>query len=592
MAIMVNAPSRLLALVLAAFLAACASAREEALRPDAAAAPPPEAASGLAPSRAPVFAQEQMVVAANPYAAEAGRGILRAGGSATDAAIATQMVLTLVEPQSSGIGGGGFLLQFDAASGAVTAYDGRETAPAAATSDMFQDGAGADLEFYDAVVGGLSVGVPGTLRMLELVHRSHGRLPWADLFQPAIALAEDGFAVSPRLHALLAEDEHLRGNPEAAAYFYDAAGAPWPVGHVLKNPALADTLRQVAAGGADAFYGGRIAADIVEAVTGDPRRRGRMTLADLAAYRADVDPALCRPYRVWRICGAPPPSSGGIAVLQMLGMLERFDLAAMAPMSVEAVHLLAQAGRLAFADRARYVADDRFVAVPVDALLDRGYLQARAALIDPAHDMGAAAPGDLPAAAAALPAPQPEPPSTSHISIVDAQGNAVSFTTSIEDGFGARTMVDGFLLNNQLTDFAFTPEREGLPVANRVQPGKRPRSSMSPTLAFDGNGDLVAVTGSPGGSQIIGYVVKDLVALLDWRLDPQAAVDLPNALNRNAATEIEADTALVGLTAALAAMGHEVKPRAMTSGLHTILVTPEGLMGGADRRREGVAAGD
>ncbi len=591
MAIMVNAPLRHLAPLLAALLVACTPARE-APRPDTALAPAPEAATGLAPARAPVLAREQMVVAANPYAAEAGRGILRAGGSAVDAAIATQLVLNLVEPQSSGIGGGGFLLHYDAATGAVTAYDGRETAPAAATSDMFQDGAGADLEFYDAVVGGLSVGVPGTLRMLELAHQSHGRLAWAELFQPAIRLAEAGFTVSPRLHALLAEEEHLRGNPAAAAYFYDAGGAPWPVGHVLKNPAFADTLRQVAAGGADAFYEGAIARDIVAAVTGDPRRPGRMTLADLALYRADVDPGLCRPYRVWRVCGAPPPSSGGIAVLQMLGMLERFDMAAVAPMSAEAVHLLSQAGRLAFADRARYVADDRFVAVPVAALLDRGYLRARAALIDPAHDMGTAEPGVLAAAGAALPAPQPEPPSTSHVSIIDAYGDAVSFTTSIEDGFGARTMVDGFLLNNQLTDFAFTPEREGLPVANRVEPGKRPRSSMSPTLVLDGNGDLVAVTGSPGGSQIIGYVVKSLVALLDWRLDPQAAVDLPNALNRNAATEIEADTALVDLTAALAAMGHEVRPRPMASGLHVILVTPDGLMGGADRRREGVALGD
>jgi gamma-glutamyltranspeptidase/glutathione hydrolase len=554
--------------------------------------PPPEAASGIAPSRPAVLAARQMVVAANPLAAEAGRQILRDGGSAVDAAIAVQMVLGLVEPQSSGIGGGGFLLHYDAASGAVVAYDGRETAPEAATPDMFLDDSGAELEFYDAVVGGLSVGAPGALRMLEMAHRAHGRLPWADLFLPAIRLAESGFAVSPRLHTLIAEDEHLRSDPAAAAYFYDAAGDPRPVGHVLKNPALADTLRQIASRGADAFYSGVIARDIATAVRSDPRQAGRLTEADLAAYRAHAVAALCRPYRVWRVCGMPPPSSGGIAVLQMLGMLERFDLAALEPMSLEAVHLLAEAGRLAFADRARYVGDDRFVAVPVQAMLERSYLQRRAALIDPERDMGEAEPGELPAPAAALPLPQAELPGTSHVSIVDDDGNAVSFTTTIEDGFGARLMVRGFLLNNQLTDFAFTPDRDGLPVANRVEPGKRPRSSMSPTLVFTQGGELVAVVGSPGGSQIIGYVVKTLVGMLDWDLDPQQAVDLPNALNRNSRTEIEADTSLVALSEELAAMGHDVNPRTLTSGLHAVLVVQGGLVGGADRRREGVALGD
>ena len=574
---------KLAALLLAGVVAGCAPQST----PTA-----PEAATGLAPSRPPVFAVTQMVVAANPLAAETGRQILRDGGSAVDAAIAVQMVLGLVEPQSSGIGGGGFLLHFDAASGAVIAFDGRETAPAGATPDMFLDESGAELKFYDAVVGGLSVGAPGLLRMLEMAHRAHGKLAWAELFAPAIRLAEDGFAVSPRLHALIAEDEHLRGDPTAAAYFYDDAGNPRPVGHILKNPALAETLRRIAAGGADAFYSGAMAGDIVAAVTNDRRQPGRLNGADLAGYRAHAKAALCRPYRVWRVCGVPPPSSGGIAVLQMLTLLERFDLARLEPMSADAVHLLAEAGRLAFADRARYVADDRFVAVPVAALLDRTYLQRRAALIDPDKDMGTAEPGELPAAAAALPAPQLEPPGTSHMSIVDGQGNAVSFTTTIEDGFGARLMVDGFLLNNQLTDFAFTPERDGLPVANRVEPGKRPRSSMSPTLVFDRDGALVAVAGSPGGSQIIGYVAKTVVGMLDWQLDPQTAIDLPNAVNRNSATEIEADTDLVELTDELAAMGHEVRPRAMTSGLHAIRVTQEGLVGGADRRREGVALGD
>jgi gamma-glutamyltranspeptidase/glutathione hydrolase len=579
----------LAALLLAGILTACA--------PTPPPAPPPEPATALAPAPAPVFATTQMVVAANPLAAEAGRQILRDGGSAVDAAIAVQMVLTLVEPQSSGIGGGGFLLHFDSATGSTIAYDGRETAPAAATPDMFLDSAGEPLPFFDAVVGGLSVGTPGTLRMLEMAHRAHGRLPWAALFQPAIRLAEDGFPVSPRLHALLAGEPYLTGDPTAAAYFYDSDGAPWPPGHLLENPALADTLRRIAEGGADAFYGGTIARDIVAAVQGDPRRPGRLAGSDLAAYGARAAPALCRPYRKWLICGPPPPSSGGIAVLQMMGMLERFDLVCLRPLApdsltVPAIHLLAEAGRLAFADRDRYVADDAFVAVPVTAMLDGDYLERRSELIDPAMDMGTVAPGELPAEAAALPAPQLEPVSTSHMSIVDADGNAVSFTTSIESGFGARIMVDGFLLNNQLTDFAFVAEQDGLPVANRVEPGKRPRSSMSPLLVFDMDGALVAVIGSPGGSQIIGYVVETLVALLHWQLDPQEAVDLPHALNRNGATEIEADTALVELTAELEEMGHEVKPREMVSGLHAIWVTQDGLVGGADRRREGVALGD
>lgn len=559
--------------VLSMLLAACAGAER------------------TAPGHA-VTADRQMVVAANPLAAAAGLEMLRAGGNAVDAAIATQMMLTLVEPQSSGLGGGGFLLHYDATTGEVTAYEGRETAPAAATPDMFLDAEGAPLAFYEAVVGGLSVGAPGVLRMLEAVHRAHGRLPWADLFQPAIRLAEQGFAVSPRLHRQLAGDEHLKTDPTAAAYFYDADGNAWPPGHVLKNPALAETLRLIAAGGADAFYLGPIARDIVFAVQNDPRRPGRLTEGDLAAYAVNSRPALCRPYRVWRVCGAPPPSSGGIAVLQMLGMLEPFDLAAMEPMSADAVHLLSQAGRLAFADRGRYVADDAFVDVPTEALLDRGYLRSRAALVDMEKDMGEAAPGALPAEAAGLPVPQTEPVSTSHMSIADAQGNAVSFTTSIENEFGARLMVRGFLLNNQLTDFAFTPETDGLAVANRVEPGKRPRSSMSPTLVFGEDGALVAAVGSPGGSSIIGYVAKALVAMLDWGLDPQTAVDLPNALNRNGATRLEEGTPVVALAGALAARGHELEATGMTSGLHAILIRDGRLLGGADRRREGVALGD
>ncbi len=548
----------------------------------------------------------QMVAAANPLAAEAGLAMLREGGGAVDAAIATQMVLNLVEPQSSGIGGGGFLLHFAAAGGTIAAYDGRETAPAAATPDMFLDAQGEPMEFDDAVVGGLSVGVPGTLRLLELAHREHGSLPWARLFEPAIDLAERGFAVSPRLAKLIAEDEFLRTDPAAAAYFYDTGGAPRPAGAVLRNPEFAATLRAVAAGGADAFYGGGIARDIVAAVRGAAGNPGRLTESDLADYRAKAREALCRPYRRWTVCGMPPPTSGGVATLQILGLLEPFDLAALDPASPAAVHLIAEASRLAFADRNRYLADADFVAVPVDELLAPAYLRRRAATISPARSLGVAQPGqfgdDL---AWATPPAAPEPPSTSHLSVVDAEGNAVSFTSSIEGAFGSRLMVRGFLLNNQLTDFAFRPERNGRAVANRVEPGKRPRSSMAPTLVLDGNlaspaeagfakggGRLRLAVGSPGGASIIGYVVKAIVAVLDWNLDPQAAVALPNFVNRNGATVLEAGTAVAGIGPTLKALGHEVELREMTSGLHAIAVTPAGLVGGADPRREGVALGE
>jgi gamma-glutamyltranspeptidase/glutathione hydrolase len=573
-------------------LAACAGGHAQpAADPAESAQAAPEGATGTT-IHAAVLARHHMVVAANPLAAEAGEAILQAGGSAVDAAIAVQMVLTLVEPQSSGIGGGGFLMHFDAQDATVTAYDGRETAPAAATPDMFLNPDGTPMEFDDAVVGGLSVGVPGVLRMLELAHREHGRLPWAQLFEPAIRLAEQGFLVSPRLNALIAEEEYLKGIPASAAYFYGPDGAPLAVGSRLRNPMLAATLRTIAAGGADAFYRGPIAEDIVAAVKQAPRQPGRLAVADLAAYQPRALTAACGPYRVYLVCGMPPPSSGGVATLQILGMLDHFQLANEAPESAPAVHLIAEASRLAFADRGRYLADDEFVAVPVDALLDADYLAQRASLISPAKSLGKAQPGELPGQSAAVPPTQFEPVSTSHMSIVDDEGNAVSFTTSIEGAFGSHLMVRGFLLNNQLTDFSFTPAVDGVPVANRVQPGKRPRSSMSPLFVFDANHDLRLVIGSPGGSSIIGYVVKTVVAVVDWDLDPQEAVALPNFLNRNGATELEEGTPLEALRPALEALGHEVKLVAMTSGLHGIAVTPAGLASGVDPRREGAALGE
>jgi gamma-glutamyltranspeptidase/glutathione hydrolase len=540
---------------------------------------PGRTAAQPAPARA-------MVAAANPHAARAGVDMLEAGGSAIDAAIAAQLVLGLVEPQSSGIGGGAFLLHHDPASGETIAYDGRETAPLAATPDQFLTESGEPMGFWDAVPGGLSVGVPGVLRMLEMAHEAHGKLAWARLFEPAIELAEKGFAVSPRLHELIARDELLPKLPAAAAYFYTPSGNPLPVGTMLRNPAYAETLRKIAAGGAKAFYEGEIAEAIVSAVQGAGVNPGRMTTADLDAYRPVAREPVCGPYHAWRVCGMPPPTSGGVAVLQMLGILEAHDLGATGPNDPRTLHLLAEAGKLAFADRNAFLADPDFVEVPVDALLDRGYLAARATLVDSVEALDEAAPGLEKRNGTWA---QVEPPSTSHLSVVDAEGRAVAMTSSVENAFGSRLMVRGFLLNNQLTDFSFRPEVEGLPVANRVEPGKRPRSSMSPTLVFDDGGLHLAI-GSPGGSRIIGFVVRAVTGVLDHGLGVQEAVELPHAVNRNGATDLEEGTPAAEAATALEAMGHTVRIRPLTSGLHGILVGPDGgLSGGADPRREGVA---
>jgi gamma-glutamyltranspeptidase/glutathione hydrolase len=531
-----------------------------------------------------------MIVAANPLAAAAGREILQMGGNAVDAAIAAQMVLNLVEPESSGIGGGGFLLYFEHASRHIQAYDGRETAPAAATPDLFLDASGKALPFLDAVASGLSVGVPGVLRMLEATHREHGRLPWAELFQPAIRLAEDGFPLSPRLHALLADEEQLGRNPEARSLYFDAAGQPLAIGAIIRNPRLAETFRRIAESGADVFYSSPLAGEIVNAVAGHPERPGRLSLADLRAYRAIEREPVCGPYRIWIVCGMPPPSSGGVTVLQILTILERFPLNQEPPLSLRFAHLFAEAGRLAFADRNRYLADPDHVQVPLTALIDRGYLARRSALIEADHSLGTASPGEI-KLALADPGPQPEPVSTTHLSVVDAEGNAVAFTSSVESAFGSRIQVAGFLLNNQLTDFAFQPIQNGQPVANRVEPGKRPLSSMAPTFVLDRDGNLIAVLGSPGGSMIIPYVAEAVIALLDWRLSPGAAAALPHVANRNGTTDLEAGTAAEALAPDLRALGHDVRVTEMTSGLHIILIHGQ-LIGGADPRREGVALGD
>jgi gamma-glutamyltranspeptidase / glutathione hydrolase len=570
------------AIALGAAIAPCALAQT--------ATPAPEAPTGRLAKTAGQAAND-MVAAANPLAAETGRAILAKGGSAIDAAIAVQLVLNLVEPQSSGLGGGAFLVYFDGKT--VTTLDGREIAPASAKPERFMGADGKPREFYSAVVGGLSVGVPGTPRLLADAHKRWGKLPWADLFEPAIGLAENGFRMSPRLAGLLAKDKFLSADQNARALYFNADGTPKPAGMDLKNPAFAATLRVLAGKGMDAYYAGPIADDIVATVTGHAANPGDMTLDDLKAYAVKEREPVCGPYRAMRVCGMGPPSSGGIAVLQILSVLEGQDMAKMPP-GADAAHWMAEAGRLAFADRGKYLADPDFAPVPVAGLTEAGYLKARAALVDPGKSMGEAKPGDPPGKRAMLLAPSDGIEfGTSHIAIVDRFGNAVSMTSSIEDAFGARLMTkSGFLLNNQLTDFSFAPDKDGVPVANRVEPRKRPRSSMAPTVVFDSSGKLYAVAGSPGGSQIINYVVKTLVALIDWKLDPQVAVDLPNFGSRNGPTELEAGTEAEGWKTALEARGHTVKTIDMNSGIQAIVRTAGGFAGGADSRREGVAIGN
>jgi gamma-glutamyltranspeptidase / glutathione hydrolase len=544
-------------------------------------------------------AEHWMVAAANPLAADAGFQILQAGGSAVDAAIAVQMVLNLVEPQSSGIGGGAFLVNWDGRR--VTVFDGREKAPAAATDALFQKD-GKPMLFYEGVVGGRSVGVPGVLRMLELAHKHDGKLPWPDLFQPAIRLAEHGFAISPRLAALLKSDKYLMQDPAARAYFYNADGSPKTAGTILKNPELAAVLHEVAQHGAGVFYAGPISHDIVAMVRMHATNPGLLSEADMAGYQAKERDALCFDYRHSHVCGPPPPSSGPLALGEIFGVLEHTSIASAKPtqnpdgswnLSAEAVHLYCEAARLAYADRAYYAADGEMVKVPVAGLLSADYLAKRAKLIGE-WSMGTAQPGQ-PAGAGLSNGHDrsPELPSTSQISIVDADGHAVSMTSSIEDAFGSRQMVRGFLLNNQLTDFSFASvDSEGRPIANRVQPGKRPRSSMSPLLVFDRpTGRFRMAIGSPGGSSIINYVGKVLLATLDWGLTIQDAIDLPNFGSRNGPTELEQGRTADSLVKALQERGHDVRLMPQTSGLQGIMRTSQGWFGGADPRREGVAMG-
>ena len=576
----------------------------------------PEGASGYVSK--PGWASTKFsVAAANPLATDAGYQILKTGGSAVDAAIAVQMVLGLVEPQSSGIAGGAFLMHFNGKE--VEAFDGRETAPALVTGKLLLGADDKPLPFYDAAVGGRSVGTPGAVRMLELAHRQYGKLPWAQLFEPAIKLARDGFRVSARLNTLLVPEVHLKKDPTALAYFYDGNGQPWPVGHVLKNPEYAAVLKLIASGGSRALLEGEVAQAIVSAVQKHRTNPGLLTLTDLAGYQAKKREPICYDYTViskqYRICGMPPPSSGAIAVGQILGMLNNTHAASLKldnglPGS-DWLHLYTEASRLAYADRAQYLGDPDFVDAPAGnwaSLLAPDYLASRAKLI--AQQPGGQSmklappgkpgrPGDLASAYAPM-LDQPEY-GTSHVSIIDPHGNALAMTTTIENAWGARLMVNrgkglagGFLLNNELTDFSFAPmDMDGKPVANRVQPGKRPRSSMAPTLVFDiSTGQLVMTTGSQGGAAIIHYTAKVVYGVLNWGLNVQDAINLPNFGWLNGPLLLETGRFPAATVNALRARGHEVNEQNMNSGMQGIQRTPNGFFGGADPRREGIVMGD
>ena len=550
--------------------------------------------------------RKAMVATANTHATDAAADILARGGSATDAAITAQLVLTLTEPQSSGIGGGLFMLHYKSDDAAITTFDGREKAPLAADETLFLKSDGKPMAWPDAALGGKPVGTPGVIAALWKAHQKFGKLEWASLFEPAIRLAEQGFAVSPRLHAAIAGSNHLQADDAASAIYFLGDGdygepdIPVPVGHILKNQPYADTLKLIALNGPDGFYKGKVAREIVNAVRSNEVNPGLMTLEDLAAYEAIERQPVCAPYRAYRVCGMGPPTSGGLTSLMILGLLEPYQISRLDPEGLMAAHLFAQASRLAFADRNHYMADADFVDVPVAGLLDRSYLRSRSMLINPLRDMGGAKAGTPPGANELQQAADADlvEYGTSHLAVVDLEGNAVSMTMSVERAFGARITAGGVVLNNQLTDFSFVGSKAGKPVANRVQAGKRPRSSMSPSLVLNPDGSLYAVIGSPGGSRIIGFTARALLGLIDWNMPVQQAVSQLHVINRNGRTELE-DTAegsdlenrlqqFTRLAAPLADLGHTVEVKPLTSGLHGIRILKDGQMdGGADPRREG-----
>ena len=538
----------------------------------------------------PILAKNWMVAAANPHAATAGARVLKDGGTAADAMVAVQAVLGLVEPQSSGIGGGAFLVWFDATTGKLTTLDGRETAPMAATPQLFQNTNGERLRFWDAVVGGRSVGVPGTPALMEAAHKRWGQKAWSGLFAEAIDLAESGFPVSPRLAALVAGDaDRLRQFSDTAAYFF-RGGEALVEGSRLTNAEYADVMRQMSTEGAQVIYSGDIAQAIVDTVRGAKSNPGVISLTDLDTYKVKERPAVCTPFRGHQVCGMGPPSSGALTVGQILGLLDHFPVGS--KNDPQTLRLIGDASRLAFADRGRYMADSDFVAMPTKGLVSADYLSERAKLLTGSRALTDVLPGNPEYSHASLWADDVslELPSTSHISIVDSYGNALSMTTTIENGFGSRLMTNGFLLNNELTDFSFSSHSDGVPIANRVEPGKRPRSSMSPTIVLKG-GLPTLVIGSPGGSRIIGYVAEAIVAHVDWGMNVQAAVSIPHAVNRFGTFDLEKNTSLEKMVEPMEALGYKVKLRALNSGLHAISIAKDGLAGGADPRREGIALG-
>ncbi|PSU46464.1 gamma-glutamyltransferase [Photobacterium frigidiphilum] len=548
----------------------------------------PEAATGLK-TQTLVQGSDWMIASANPYASEAGAAMLRQGGNAIDAMVATQLVLGLVEPQSSGIGGGAFLMYWDAKKEALTSFDGRETAPYGVTPRLFQDDKGEPLQFFDAVVGGRSVGTPGTVKLLQHTHQRLGKLPWKTLFEPAINLAKKGFVVSPRLAKLVANDkDYLQRSAEAKAYFFNQDGSPIKAGQNLKNPAYADTLMLIADQGASAFYHGKIANDIVKTVRGAKANPGVLNTMDLATYQVKEREPVCAPYRQYSICGMGPPSSGALTLGQIMGMLSHYPIAKMGPENIQSWRLLGDASRLAFADRGKYMADSDYVPMPTEGLLAADYIEQRATLLKGDTALTTTAAGKPPWSHAMNYALDEaiELPSTSHFSIVDKDRNMVSITTTIENGFGSRLMVRGFLLNNELTDFSFRSHADGVPIANRIEPGKRPRSSMAPTIVMK-EGEPYMAVGSPGGSQIIGYVAKTLVAHLDWGLNLQQAINLPNMNNRFGAFELEQGTTAEQWAPKLEQLGFKVKVKELNSGVQAIRVDGKSLIGAADPRREG-----
>ena len=537
-----------------------------------------------------VVASNWMVVTANPYASDAGANILSRGGTAADAMVAVQTVLGLVEPQSSGMGGGGFLVWYDATSGELTTLDGRETAPFAATERLFQDDTGEPIKFWDAVIGGRSVGVPGMPALIEVAHSKWGKLPWKDLFKRAASLADRGFVVSHRLSGLLAtEQQRMSSSIDALSYFFPK-GKSLSQGTLLINREYGNLMRRLAEHGSDIFYSGPTASSIVATIRVGNENPGLITLADLENYTIKERPAICTKFRSYEVCGMGPPSSGAIGVGQILGMINAYPVGKMS--DPQTLRLIGDATRLAFADRGRYLADADFVYVPSTELVDEQYLRSRASLLNKNIAIPKVAAGEPIASLSQRRAPDLsiEQQSTTHVSIVDTYGNVLSLTSSIENAFGSRLMTNGFLLNNQLTDFSFKSSSNGVPVANRVEGGKRPRSSMAPTIVLQ-DGKPVLVIGSPGGSRIISYVANTIVAILDWGLDVQKAVSQPHAVNRFGTYEIEKATRLIEIKNSLKELGYDVTERSLNSGLNVIMIQNGSLFGGSDPRREGIAIG-